>query len=230
MKSKFNSAKLAQKVEAKALERATKIAAKPKVGSAGGYEMQKTAEEVATMVNGKTKAEAIKAVQDAAKSEKSIELKEDDAAKILKDFGVDLDVKGKLQWKLPWKKGAFTRGEGKLDYATPEVPAGTHSALHYYLSSKARAKMLGSENVYGFRFKSEANPTGLFARYRQRGQLDLLTPEEVRQSLINVASKSITSNSADRALARIVAENPASFGNMFVRNNGQFTPLKAYNT
>lgn len=233
-KSKFNSAKLAQKVEAKAIERATKMAAKPKVGTAGGYEMRKSAEEVASMVNGKTKAQAVKAVQEAAKAEKQIDLKEEDAVKILKDFGVELDVKGPIKWKMPWQKGAFTRGEGTLNYEIPEAPT-AHSTLHFYLNSKARAKMLGSENVYGFKLKTQENPSGLFGRYRQKGHLDLLSEADIRRANpMRVPKNALPADytpykmsAADKALARISAENPRSLGKLLYGPNGELAPIVA---
>ena len=210
IKDSIGNAKLAQKISEKSIDATNAGLNAARTASAGGFKMERTPEQLADFVKSNpTEAKALESVKAVAKNEK-VDLSDADAKKILTDLGIKFE-KGKISINLKagLKKGFHTRGEATTSFEAP-TPATPKSWLHFALSPKARANVLGSEAVYGF--KASKGP----ARFRQAGQVaENVSPAEI-VSAINAKRPNLT----QQAILRMTAENPQAFGNMFVEGPG----------
>lgn len=216
IKDSIGNAKLAKKIAGKGVDAANASLNAAKTASAGNFTMKRTPAQLEAFVKSNpTEAKALESVKALAKNE-NVELSDADAKSILTKLGVKFE-KGKvsINLKAGIKKGFHTRGETTTAFEAP-TPETNKSWLYFALSPKARANVLGSESVYGFR--TTKGPK----RFKQVGQVS----ENVSSTDIVNAINADRPNLTQQAILRLTAENPQAFGNLF-RQGDSYKPSTA---
>lgn len=195
MKDTIGEARLAKSVATKAAQSSNNI-------TSNG--ITKTADEIASAINGKTRTEAAKELKTLFKNGES-ELSQSDAVKLLDDLNITWN-KGKIQnWK--FKNLGKNLTGGNRGHKTAElILQEPHSTFRYMVNPFTRSKVLGSKAVFGF-----GNKAGLV-----NGNI---TANEV-----NAAIKAPKATLEQQALMRMTAENPQAFGNLF-KVGEDFVPI-----
>jgi len=200
MKDTIGEARLAKSVATKAAQSSNNI-------TSNG--ITKTADEIASAINGKTRTEAAKELKTLFKNGES-ELSQSDAVKLLDDLNITWN-KGKIQnWK--FKNLGKNLTGGNRGHKTAElILQEPHSTFRYMVNPFTRSKVLGSEAVFGFGknqglLKDFVSPQTMAAANRLQS-MPGRTPLKVQ------------------ALNRIAAENPNLFGDMFTFEGKVVSPI-----
>lgn len=169
--------------------------------------VQKSAKEVATAIDGKSKSEAVKKVKELF-ANGNTEISGKQASDFLTEIGATHE-KGKIQFSWnPKKWGKIakgeTRGDSTISFKPNEEKA--HSALRYYFDPFTRAKVLGSDAVFGFG--------------KQRGLLDSGTSKKLFTRAAARAKSKKHLNLTDQAVLEMSSYNPQAFGRNYFRPEG----------